>query len=144
MVGFFISTGGEEAGSEFVPFIWGENSLDPYFKRELNGREYGKDVKLFLIMFYVEGHLPMWLPKRIRPSYSKEEKALSVEVPVLRAEFHPKDDSKRRRFIVQSVLKSLDSARGLCQRKKLDLDLDALIVDVRKAVEAWLTGGGIA
>jgi hypothetical protein len=138
MLGFFVKSSGEQANSEFASFIWGKEGIDTWISSALKDRSYGKGVKLLLIMFYVEGHLPMWLPKRIRASYSKKEQALSVEVPVLKKHFSSGDKKERTAFILNQVLLSLEAARGVRKRNGLDFDLDSLIRDVNEAGKRWL------
>lgn len=137
MIGFFIKSGGMESNGEFRLFVWGKDGIGYHLDAFLANRVYGSEVKFILIKFYVEGNLPMWLPKKIKSAYSQKEKALSVEVPVLK-EFFAKSEEERCHFIVESVVNSLNAVRKLCERHQLDLDLDSLVHDVVKVGKSWL------
>lgn len=139
MIAFFIDSGDPEIGAQFRQYVWGGTGFGDFLDRELAGHQYGQSVELFLIAFYLEGCSTTWLPKRIRPGpYNRKEKSIAVDVPIHRHEFLTKSERKRCEFILERVVMSLDAVRNVCERHKLDLDLDRLILNVQDCGEGWL------
>jgi hypothetical protein len=140
MIGFFEKAGDPEAGALFDPYIWGEQGIRTLVEKGLAGKTYGKDLKLILIRFYVEGKYPVNGPDQPKVSrYSTKERAISVGIPVRKESFHEVDTDKRKRFIVDSIRTALTLVEERSRKRKLDIRFEELHEDVEAILSRYLS-----
>ena len=141
MIGYFIKSGDENVSDIFTPYVWREKGFDTFLEKATSGKEYGSDLKLLLIKFYVEGKFDINGPDQPKPgNYSTKNKDIAVEITVKLTDFHNRNDLDRKNFIVSSTLKAIELAREKLSKKKLDIDFDQLLSDVRVTGKKYLAG----
>lgn len=139
MVGYYISTGDEEVGDRFIPYVWGDNGLGIGIKKDISNKDYGNDLKLLLIKYYVEGKFSRYLPHEPKVNnYMSKCKDISVDIAVTKELFHDRNEFVRREFIVDSTLNAVKLVRDKLKKKKLDIDFEALINDLKEVSEEYL------
>jgi cellulose biosynthesis protein BcsQ len=139
MIGYFIKSGDENVSEIFTPYVWKENGFENIFKTIIGEKDYGKDLKLLLIKYYVIGKFEINAPEQPKASnYSTNNKDIAVDVTVMPKDFHDRNDKERRTFIVNSTLSAIDLVRARLSKKKLDIDFDQLISDVEKAGKSFI------
>jgi hypothetical protein len=130
MVGYFVSSGDPEVDSMFAPYVWGATGLANLLK-PLKLKNYGTELKLLLIEYYVEGKFTEHLFDEIRlRNYSTKSKDISAQVPVRRSDFHDRTDRQRREFLLKTTLEAIELVRGRLEKRKLGVDFDRLRQDV--------------
>lgn len=141
MIGYFIKSGDESVSDIFTPYVWRERGFETLFKNTIGKKDYGSDLKLLLIKFYVEGKFEISGPEQPKLSnYSTKNKDIAVDIAVTPKDFHNKNDKERRSFVVNSTLNAIDLVREKLSKKKLDIDFDQLLNDVRIAGKKYLAG----
>lgn len=116
-----------ERGDEFRSYIWGERGFDVFLK-SLSYADYGKDLKRILFQFYIMpcDYERMHI-KKIE-QYRKKEKAIGIPIVVERT-FFQYSETKRREFLVSSMLSKFNLLRDVVKNKKLDTNMAKLIHD---------------
>lgn len=143
MIGFFEKAGDPEAGALFDTYVWGEQGIRTLVEKGLAGRRYGKDLKLILIQYYVEGTYPVNGPDQPTVSrYSTKDKSISVSIPVRKEDFHNVDSAGRKRFIVDSIRTALSLVEERSRKKKLDLRYEELRRDLDTVLSRYLSSVG--
>ncbi|WP_109672055.1 hypothetical protein [Dyadobacter jejuensis] len=139
MIGYYLSTGDEEVSNMFSPYVWKENGLDTLMDLKLAKKNYGDDLDLLLIQYYVEGKFSSYLPEEPKVgNYLKKNKDIAVAIAVTRDVFHDRNEFERREFIVNSTLNAIELVRKRLIKKKLDIDFDSLIRDVKELAYIYL------
>ena len=139
MIGYFIKSGDEEVSDLFTPYVWRESGFETLFKNLIGEKNYGSDLSLLLIKFYVEGKFSINGPDQpVVSNYSKRNKDIAVEVRVRPSFFHNKGDKERKKFIVSAVTNAIDLVKEKLSQKKLDIDFEHLKEDVLTVAERYV------
>ncbi|QKJ30358.1 hypothetical protein HQ865_11510 [Mucilaginibacter mali] len=137
MIGYYISCS-DEVCDMFKPYVWGKHGIDTVMKIELSN-DYGTDLNLLLIQYYVEGKFSNYLP--IEPklgNYKKDSKDITIAIGVTRKGFHEKEEFERREFVVDSTLLAIKLSKNKLFKKKLNIDFDKLLNDVKRVADEYL------
>ena len=139
MIGYFLKSGDESVSTMFTPYIWEEHGFGTLFENNFLDKDYGGDVKLLLIKYYVEGKFDINGPTIPRVNkYSKKNKNISVDIPVRPEQFHLRNEFEKREFIVDSSINAVKLVRGRLERKKLNIHFDELISDMTSIGNVYL------
>ncbi|MES2330985.1 MAG: hypothetical protein V4539_15385 [Bacteroidota bacterium] len=139
MIKYFLKTGDEDVSKMFSPYVWQTNGLATLFERTFLNKDYGADLKLLLIMYYVEGRFDINGPQNAKVNnYSNKNKDISVAIAVTPELFHNKNEFERRKFIVDSTLNAVKLVRNKLEKRKLDIDFDLLVSDITIASSEFL------
>lgn len=137
IIGYFISAGDVDVGNLITPYI---NGFENYFEPILTSKNYGTDLELLLVQYYVEGKFDICAPEKSRIlNYSNKNKDIAVAFSVTRNKFHDVSDHKRRLFIVNTTLQAIDMVEKRLGKRKLDIHFASLRKDVRAAAEDYLS-----
>ena len=120
-----------EKAEIFRGYIWGQFGICDSLKT-LNRNDYGKDLKLALLKFYVLPLIEMLAVIRDIERYRPKERAIGIPIIVHDYNFFDKSDRERRRFLKQTIREKLDLLAGVVKRNKLDTDIGLLKADVEK------------
>ncbi len=113
----------------FRSYIWGDSGIDIKLKR-LSYEDYGKDLKLILLQFYVK---PMQLElKNLKEieSYRKKEKAIGVPIVITEDNFFNKKEKDRRDFLKKIILDKMNVLEDVVKKRKLDTNMSNLKLDL--------------
>ncbi len=113
----------------FRSYIWGEAGIDVHLKK-LNHIDYGTDLILILLQFYL---IP--IPYEIEhlreiESYRKRERSIGVPIIPNEENFFAKPDLGRKEYLKSSILYKLDLVANVVKRRKLDTKIDQLKSDL--------------
>lgn len=108
-------------------------------KRKIRNKDYGDALDLLLIKYYVEGKFSRYLPHEPKVNnYMSKSKDISVDIVVTKELFHDCNEFERREFIVDSTLNAVKLVRDKLKKKKLDIDFEVLINDLKEVSEEYL------
>jgi hypothetical protein len=139
MIGYSLIAGDEIVSSMFDPYIWSERGFSTLFKNGLLNKDYGPDLRLLLVMYYVEGKFDVNGPKLPKVgNYSKKDKNISVAITVKDGQFHNRNEFERREFIVDSTIKAVKLVREKPTIRKLNIKFDDLIADIVSVGNVYL------
>jgi hypothetical protein len=113
----------------FRSYIWGENGLVKK-TNHLNFSNYGDDLRLVLFQFYLKPSLLETESLHELEGYRKKEKSIGFVIAVTDEKFFTKDESKRKQFIMESILQKVATLKELITRKELDTNVDLLQSDL--------------
>jgi hypothetical protein len=139
MVKYYLNTGDQLGSKMFSPYVWEGNGFGELIDKISLNKEYGKGLKLLLIKYYIEGKFSGYMP--IEPkinNYMSKSKDIAVDIAVTKELFHDRNEFERREFIVDSTLNAVKLVRDKLKKKKLDIDFEALINDLKEASEEFL------
>lgn len=139
MVKYYLNTGDRLGSDMFSPYVWQGNGVGELIDKISLNKDYGQDLKLLLIKYYIEGEFSGYMP--IEPklgNYSAKNKDIAVDIAVTKELFHERSEFERREFIVDTTLNAVKLVRDKLKKKKLDIDFEALINDIKEASEAFL------
>ena len=119
----------DEKGNSFRNYIWGQNGIKEkliLLKRE----NYGNDMNLILLEFYVNP-IP-YLRQNLKEieSYRKKEKAIGIPIIITDDNFFSKTEEERYRFLKESILTKMDLLETVVKKRKLDTDVKKLKADI--------------
>ncbi|HPA62822.1 MAG TPA: hypothetical protein PLM72_10185 [Spirochaetota bacterium] len=135
MIRFFVKSGDTEVDCMFSPYIWSDRGIDAYIKKYINQSNYSKDLDFLLIMFYVEGKFFDQPVENGKVSnYSSKDKSISVAIDVSKDKFHNKNDDERKKYIIESIILSVNIVAGKLQMKKMEFDKNKLLKDLEDKV----------
>lgn len=138
MIGYYINCS-DEVCDMFNPYIWEEHGLGTLLKRKVRNTDYGGDLNLLLIQYYVEGKFSSYIPAEPKPgNYMKKNKDISVAIGVTPDVFHNRNEFERREFVVDSTINAINIVKNRLTKKKLDIDFDKLLVDVQAVAQEYL------
>ena len=122
------------SGDLFHPYIWGTGGIDEKYKK-IKNKNYGIDINLILFQFYVNP-IPYELShlKEIE-NYRKKEKSIGIPIIINNENFFNKNENERVLFLKNSVIQKLDLLRAIIKKKKLDTNINQLIIDLEKVLE---------
>lgn len=120
-----------QKGDLFSTYIWGEFGIrDPL--KTLKRSDYGKDLKLALLQFYVLPLLEELAYLKEIERYRPKERAIGIPIIIHDENFFNRSDLERRRFLKDAILEKLDLLAKVVKRNKLDTDIELLKSDVEK------------
>lgn len=138
MISYYIKAS-DEICDIFIPYVWKRYGLGQLIEDYLANKKYGNDLNLLLIQYYVEGKFSSYLPESPKVgNYSTKNKDIAVAIGVTRDIFHDRNEFERREFIVDSTLKAVELVKARLTKKKLDIDFDSLIRDVKELSDIYL------
>jgi hypothetical protein len=121
----------EEKSELFDTYIWGEFGIrDPL--KTLKRSDYGEDLKLALLQFYVLPLLEQLAHLKEIERYRPKERAIGIPIIIHDENFFNRSDLERRRFLKNAILEKLDLLAKVVKRNKLDTDIELLKSDVHK------------
>jgi len=139
MVKYFLSAGDEAVSKMFTPYIWHEHGFGTLFENQFLNSDYGQDLKLLLIMYYVEGKFDINGPPLPKVSnYSNKNKDISVAITVKPGQFQDRNEFERREFIFDSTVNAVKLVRAKLAKKKLNIKFDELMSDITSVGNAYL------
>jgi hypothetical protein len=139
MIGYFLKSGDEGVSKMFSPYVWEERGFDTLFKKSFSNKQYGKGLKLLLIMYYVEGEFGVNGPDMTKVSnYSVKNQDISVSITVRAEMFHDRNEFERREFIVDSSLSAIQLVQEKLSKKKLNIKFNELMSDVKEVGNMYL------
>jgi hypothetical protein len=139
MIGYYISCGDTEVCDVFTPYVGMEKGISTQIDAVLKKENYGNDMQLLLIQYYVEGRFSNYLPSQPKlGNYVKKNKDIAVAIGVTREQFHSRNEFERREFIVDSTLSAIKLVKERLLKKKLDIDFNRLIDDVQEITVEYL------
>ena len=144
MLGYFLKSGDETVSKMFTPYIWQEHGLGTLFNNMFSNKVYGPDLKLLLIMYYVEGKFEINGPALTKVNnYSRKNKDINVATTVKLGQFHDRNEFERREFILENTLNAVKLVREKLTKKKLNINFEELMSDIIKAGNAYLIYEGV-
>ncbi len=122
---------GDPAKEAFLPYLWGPGGLGARLGG-LRRSDYGKDLQLILLQFYVRPIPDVREHLREIERFRPKEKAIGVPVIVDDSNFFDKSEEDRQEFIATTILEKLELVRKVVVRNKLDCDIGRLRSDVEE------------
>jgi len=139
MIKYFLNAGDEAVSNVFSPYIWKDHGLGTLFESEFLNKSYGENLRLLLIMYYVEGKFNINGPEQPKVSnYSNKNKDISVAITVRPEMFHNRNEFERREFIVDSTINAIKLVQSKLSKKKLEIKFDELLSDVIEVGNKYL------
>jgi hypothetical protein len=123
-----------EQGRFFRTFIWGEEGISKKLEK-LNYEDYGKDLILILLQFYVNPNLSEIENFSPIEKYRKREKAIGIPIVVNKQNFFDKTESEKCEFLQQSIVIKMDVLNETVKKLKLDTNMDLLKSDLKKVLD---------
>ena len=137
MVGFFVLQSGGDLPRKIERHLWGSNGLAEVMK-ELRYSEYGKDLQLILIEYYIEGTIPTPIPTDLVVGrFHPKDKSIGVVVPATRDMFDSGRYAGPRQFLADTTLAAVAAVAAKYSKKRYDTDFVALQRDVARIVERF-------
>lgn len=65
MVGYYLVAGDEQSSELITPYLWKDYGLCTLLKKEIRNRQYGNDLTLLLIKYYIEGKFSGYMPVHV-------------------------------------------------------------------------------
>ena len=123
-----------EEGDLFSIYIWGNEGISDTLKK-LKYENYGNDMNLILLEFYVNP-IP-YLRQNLKEieSYRKKEKAIGIPIIVTDENFFSKTEEARYRFLKEAILNKMDLLENVVKKKKLDTDVKKLKADIDRILQ---------
>lgn len=120
-----------DLANRFRTYVWGEKGICDTLKK-LKHENYGQDLKLALLQFYVRpSQIELQKLKEIE-SYRKNEKSIGIPIIITDENFFSKSEEGRYSFLKQSILQKIDLLAEVVKQKKLDTKMDLLKADLQK------------
>ena len=116
---------------EFRSYIWGEFGISVPLKK-LKRTDYGEDLKLALLQFYVLPLLELLAVLKDIERYRAKERAIGIPIIIHDENFFNRSELERRDFLKTSILEKLDLLAVVVKRNKLDTNIELLKVDVAR------------
>lgn len=123
----------EEKSKLFQSYIWGEFGIGDALKT-LKRDDYGEDLKLALLQFYILPLLEELAHLKEIERYRPKERAIGIPIIIHDENFFNRSDLERRRFLKNAILEKLDLLAVVVKRNKLDTDIQLLKADVAKVL----------
>lgn len=123
-----------DEGDLFSIYIWGNEGISDTLKK-LKYENYGNDMNLILLEFYVNP-IP-YLRQNLKEieSYRKKEKAIGIPIIVTDENFFSKTEEARYRFLKEAILNKMDLLENVVKKKKLDTDVKKLKADIDRILQ---------
>lgn len=131
-ISFFISsTLGDEKGSIFHSYVWGDQGIGHLLK-PLKHEIYGQDLLIILFQFYVNPEKYL-LDNLIEiESYRKKEKSIGIPVIITESNFFKKSEMQRLTFLRNTIIDKLYLLKKVIESHQLDVNIQLLRVDIEK------------
>jgi hypothetical protein len=118
-------------GDLFHTYIWGNNGICDTLKK-LNHDDYGKDLKLALLQFYVNPIAYELNDLKEIEAYRKKEKAIGIPIIITDENFFSKSTTDRNNFLREAIFAKLDLLETVVKKRKLDTDIIRLKEDLER------------
>ena len=139
MIGYYISCGDTEVCDVFTPYVGMGKGIGIQIESVMKKENYGNDMELLLIQYYVEGRFSSYLPSQPKlGNYVKKNKDIAVAIGVTRAQFHSRNEFERREFIFDITLNAIKLFNERLIKKKLDINFDKLLCDFQNVAKEYL------
>ena len=139
MIKYFLKMGDETVSKMFSPYVWEAQGFATLFENRFLNKDYGPDLEMLLIMYYVEGKFETNGPEHPKTgNYSKKNKDINVAITVKPAQFHDRNEFERREFILDSTINAVKLVRNKLTKKKLNINFDELLMDITSVGNAYL------
>lgn len=121
----------EKQGKLFEDYVW--HNLDSLDKKlgNIAFSDFGFDLELILFEFYIN---PLEYEKNYHKNeignYNKNEKSVGIPVFVTDELFFNRKEYERKQFLNEIISKKLLLLKEVIKKKKLDTDIDKLIITV--------------
>lgn len=123
----------EKKSELFDTYIWGEFGIrDPL--KTLKRSDYGEDLKLALLQFYVLPLLEQLAYLKEIERYRPKERSIGIPIIIHDENFFNRSDYERRAFLRTAILEKLDLLARVVKRNKLDTNIELLKADVAKVL----------
>lgn len=140
IIKYYVSCGDDKISEMFTPYVWKEYGLDTVLEKCIQSQKFDSDLYLLLVEYYVEGKFDVNGPEYPKVSnYSKKNKSVSVAFTVRKKMFHDRNEFERREFIVDSTIQAIRLVKEKLSKKKLNIDFDQLLLEIKPAIEKYLT-----
>ena len=113
----------------FRSYIWGEFGICGPLK-SLKRSDYGKDIQLVLLQFYVLPLLEQLSMLKEIERYRRNERSIGIPIIIHDDNFFDKSDFERRSFLKDVILEKLQLLAEVIKKHKLDTDITLLRSDV--------------
>ena len=123
----------KEKGELFSSQIWGEFGISGPLKT-LRRSDYGKDLKLALLQFYLPPLIEQLAVLKEIERYRPKERAIGIPIVIHDQNLFNRSDLERRKFLRDAILEKLDLLAGVVKRNKLDTNIDLLKADVERVL----------
>lgn len=139
IIKYYCSFQGEGLSDIFLPYIWREHGLGTLLDGDLQ-TDYGNDLNLLLIQYFVSNSASDFKdPYCLKiGNYSKKLKDIRVPVAVTLPTFCVMSEVERRMFITISTLNAIEAVRVKLEKKKMDIDFDRLLIDVKRITQKYI------
>lgn len=118
----------------FRNYIWGNEGMEDLLD-DFDYRNYGLDVELILLQFYLNPNkYQLDYIKKIE-KYRKKEKSVAISFIVTDENFFNKDQRERVNFLVNSIIQDLSKLEAYLSQEKLDTRISMLIKELNQAFE---------
>jgi hypothetical protein len=123
----------EKKSELFQSYIWGEFGIcDPL--KTLKRSDYGNDLRLALLQFYVLPLLEELAYLKEIERYRPKERAIGIPIIIHDENFFNRSDHERRAFLRTVILEKLELLTKVVKRNKLDTNIELLKADVAKVL----------
>ena len=127
MIGYYLHSGDEQSADMFTPYIWGTSGLGKRIKDQFKDNDFGTDLDLILIKYYMEGKFSSYLPLEPKMgNYLSKSKDIGLDIGVTREAFHDRNEFERREFVVDSTMKAVMLAHKRLSKRKLNINFELL------------------
>jgi hypothetical protein len=126
-----IMEGRYRKGKLFSTYIWGEFGISGPLKT-LRRTDYGKDLQIVLLQFYVLPLLEELANLKEIERYRPKQRAIGIPIVIHDENFFNRSDLERRRFLKNAILEKLGLLAVVVKRNKLDTNIELLKADVEK------------
>ncbi len=131
-IGFNPELIGQEAinlAASVRPYIFGNKGIGDALK-VLKYDDYGKDLVLILLEFYVKPSEEEINKLKQIGNYRKKEKSIGIPIIIDDENFFIKSEEERFNFLKETILQKMDLLEELVKEKKLDLNVELLKINL--------------
>ena len=126
-----------EQGDEFRSYIFGENGIRNFLKK-LKYNDYGTDLKLILLQFYVNPIPYMLQNLKSIETYRKKEKSIGIPIIIDQSFFSLKLVSEKIDFLKSVILyKISNDLHNTVKLKKIDIDFSLFKHDLEELLNSY-------
>jgi len=138
MIKYFLKSGDEAVSNMFSPYLWKEKGLGTLLDKCLDLREYGNDLSLIQIRYYVVGKFEVNGPVEPKVgNYSKIDKSIVISITVNPDDFHNQSEETREEFVAKKTVLAVELALQKLEKVKLVIDRKSLLLRLMKCLELW-------
>jgi hypothetical protein len=134
LFGYFIKAGDDKVSELIAPLIWGREGILSLLE-SVSKKDYGRDLELVLIQYYVEGEFPVHGPEEMKVGrYSSKEKNIAVAITVHKHNFHNLERNDRKDFVSKTSLDAFEAVAKKLSKRKLYFDFENWINDIKEVI----------